>query len=183
MKTPTLAEELGTMARNSPLLQKARRPGFASATALKSLPVARGCWHYRPPGVLDPPSVDESQFSNEELAIALLSPSQPYSPPTIRLGAAMLGAVGNDPEKLIRLAKSEGSEIMVRYIAKAGRQFEPENSLWRDLLEELPETREPEDGIFPHPTRCVSMTGFTRSGPGKVTFWIHPRADLALTRG
>lgn len=41
----------------------------------------------------------------------------------------MLGAVGNDPEKLIRLAKSEGSEIMVRYIAKAGRQFEPENSL------------------------------------------------------
>jgi len=183
MKTPTLAEKLGTTARTSPLLQKAQRLGLLDAIALEGLAVARGCWHYRQPEAPRPPSVDESQFTNEELAIALLSPNQPYSPHTIRLGAAMLGAVGNDPAKLTRLAQSEGSEIVVRYIARAGLQFEPDNLLWRALFEKLPDTREPEDGIFPHATRFVSMTGFTRNGPGKLTVWIRPRADLALAHG
>jgi hypothetical protein len=183
MKTPTLAEKLGMTARTSPLLQKAERLGLANATSLEWLAVARGCWHYRQPEAPGSPSVDETQFTNEELAITLLSPNQPYSPHTIRLGAAMLGAVGNDPEKLTRLAQSEGSEIAVRYISKAGLQFEPDNPLWRALLERLPEVREPEDGIFPHPTRFVSMTGFTRNGPGKVTVWIRPRADLAFAHG
>jgi len=131
----------------------------------------------------DPPSVDESQFSNEELAIALLSPTHPYSPHTIRLGAAMLGAEANSTAMLTSLAMVERCEMVVRYIAKAGLQFEPDSPFWHQLLENLPETREPEEGVLPHPTRFVSMTGFTRVGPGIVTVWIRPRADLAFAHG
>jgi len=183
MKTPTLAEKLGTTAHDSSLLKKGHRLGLTNAAALEWLAVARGCWHYRQPETPEMRGVDESEFTNEELAIALLSPNQPYSPHTIRLGAAMLGAVGNDPAELTRLAKAEGSGFVVRYIAKAGLQFEPDNPLWRALLERLPENHETADGILPHPTRFVSMTGFTRNGPGKVTVWIRPRADLALAHG
>lgn len=179
----TLAEKIGMSAPSSVLLKKAARLGLSDPAALEGLAVARGCWHYRQPEMPDPPSVDESQFSNEELAIMLLSPIQPYSPHTIRLGAAMLGAAGNRVERLFNLSKAEGCEMVVRYIAKAGLQFEPGNPLWHDLLDKLPETREPEDGVLPHPTRFVSMTGFTRAGPGKVTVWIRPRADLALVHG
>jgi|SRR6266850_30562 len=183
MNEPTLAEKLGLPPRTSKLFQKARELGLLDASALELLAISRGCWHYRQPEMPDPPTIDETQFANEELAIALLSPSQPYSPHTIRLGAAMLGAEGNRTEKIVNLAKMESCEMPVRYIAKAGLQFEPNNQFWHDLLARLQHTREPKDGIFPHPTRFVSVTGFTRAGPGKVTVWIRPRADLALAHG
>jgi hypothetical protein len=41
------------------------------------------------------------QFSNAELAIALLNPALRYHPQTMRLGAAMLSAEGNTPEEII----------------------------------------------------------------------------------
>jgi hypothetical protein len=41
--------------------------------------------------------VVERQFSNEELAVALLSTALRYEPHSIRCGAAMLAAEGNDP--------------------------------------------------------------------------------------
>jgi hypothetical protein len=181
--TLTLAEKLGRKPQVSLLLQKAKALGLPDAEALELLAVARGCWHYRRPEMPEPAKVGDSQFTNEELAIALLSPNLPYSPHTIRLGAAMLGAAGNREKELVNLAKAEGCEAIVSYIAKAGLRFEPNNPLWKDLLAELPQTAEPEDGILPHPTRFVSMTGFTRSGPGKVTVWIRPRADLVLING
>jgi hypothetical protein len=165
------------------VLPRARALGLANPAALESLAVARGCWHYRQPEAPVPPRVPESQFSNEDLALALLSPSQPYSPHTIRLGAAMLGAVGNSPERLARQSKAEGCESVVHHIASAALQFEPDQPLWRELLALLPEARELVSGVLPHPTRFVSMTGFTRSGPGRVTVWIRPRTDLALTNG
>jgi hypothetical protein len=165
------------------LVQKAKLWGLSDATALDVLAVGRGCWHYRHPEMPNPPRVPDSQFTNAELAIALLSPNLPYSPHTIRLGAAMLGAAGNRATELVRLAKTEGCESVVRYIAKAGLRFEPDNPLWGDLVTKLEYTAEPEEGILPHPTRFVSMTGFTRAGPGKVTIWIRPRADLAVLNG
>lgn len=183
MKTPTLAEKLGTTPHISPLLPKAQRLGLVSATELEWLAVARGCWHYRQAEMPELPDVDEAHFSNEELAIALLSPNHPYSPHTIRVGAAMLGAVGNDPDKLVRLVEAEGCGMVVRYIAKAGLKFEPENLFWLKLLASLPENGDLAAGILPHPTRFVSMTGFTRAGPGNVTVWIRPRSDLALAHG
>ena len=183
MKTPTLAEKIGTTTPPSALLKQAARLGLSNASALEQLAVARGCWHYRQPEMPDPPRVDESLFTNEELAIALLSPSHPYSPHTIRVGAAMLGAVDNSSERLATLAEAEGCEMVVRYIARVALHFEPDNHFWHELIGKLPETREPEDGVLPHPTRFVSMTGFTRAGPGKITVWIRPRADLALAHG
>ncbi len=129
------------------------------------------------------PVVEESLFSNEELAIALLSPNLPYSPHTIRLGAAMLGADGNDLGTLVTLAKAEGCEMAVRYVARAGRQFEPDNGLWSQLLGKVAISPEPPSGVFPHPTRFVSMTGITRAGVGRVVVWVRPRAELALAHG
>jgi len=183
MQAPTLAEKLGILPHASPLLAKASRLRLHSAELLESLGVSRGCWHYRSPDIANPPDISESDFSNEELAIALLSPCLPYSPHTIRVGAAMLGATGNDPEVLARLAVDEGTIGPVRYIASAALGFEPENPFWRRLLDRLPESPPVADGLMPHPTRFVSMTGMTRAGVGRIAVWLRPRPDLVLPHG
>ena len=183
IKRPTFAEKLGTTPHLSPLLHKAKRLGLDTPQLLEALAVARGCWHYRSPDVIPAPTVPETDFSNEELAAALLSPCLPYSPHTIRLGAAMLGATGNDVETLAHLAVTERCLVAARYIATAALRFEPDNDFWPQLLERLPEAPPPKDGIMPHPTRFVSMTGITRAGIGPVAIWIRPRADLALAHG
>jgi hypothetical protein len=178
-----LAEKMGWRVRPSALLKKAADLGLGDAAALESLAVARGCWHYRHPQLLPPPSVAEFLFSNEELAVALLSPNQPYSPHTIRVGAAMLGAQSNNPDTLATLAQVEGCDKVVRYVAQAATQFEADNPFWSELLARLPETAPPTEGVLPHPTRFVSMTGFTRSGPGRVAVWIRPRPEFAVRHG
>jgi hypothetical protein len=180
---PTLAEKLGMTLHASPLLQKAKRFGLHSPELLESLAVARGCWHYRSPDLIRAPEIPESDFSNEELAIALLSPCLSYSPHTIRVGAAMLGATGNDLAVLARLAVAEGCVAPVRYIAGAALRFEPDNPFWQQLLDSLPEAPPVRDGVMPHPTRFVSMTGMTRGGVRSVTIWNRPRPDLALRHG
>ena len=181
VKTPTLAEKLGTTPHISLLLQKAKRLGLHSPELLESLAVARGCWHYRHPDMVPAPALSESEFSNEELALVLLSLCLPYSPHTIRVGAAMLGAVGNDIAVLKRLAVTERCVPAVRYIAAGGLQFEPENPFWRRLLDQLPEAQPVKDGVMPHPTRFVAMTGFTRKGPGLVVEWQRPGRPAAAT--
>ncbi len=174
METPTLAAKLGTTAHVSSLLQKARRLGLG-ANELETLAVQRGCRYYstgsEPAGQL----ASEGQFSNEELAIALLSTALRYEPHSIRCGAAMLGASGNEPGRLARLAVMERCVAPVRYVAEAGKRFEPENRFWSALLEVLPPAPPPKPGVLPHPTRFVAMTGFTRRGPGLVTQWQRPR--------
>ena len=179
----TLAQKLGTTPHISPLLVRARRLGMEAADALESLAVARGCWHYRHPEMVPAPNVLEGQFGNEELAMALLSPCQPYSPHTIRVGAAMLGAAMNEPQHLAHLAVMERCVPQVRYVAQAGLGFEPDNSFWRRLLDHLPAGQEPKDGVMPHPTRFVSMTGITRAGAERVTVWVRPRSDQAIVHG
>jgi hypothetical protein len=179
----TLAEKLGTTSHLSPLLVKARRLGLANSESLESLAVARGCWHYKHPEMATIPNVSENQFGNEELAIALLSPCLPYEPHTIRLGAAMAGASGNDPKTLAWLAETERCVPQLRYIARAGAQLEKDNVFWPELLRRLPASEEPKDGVMPHPTRFVSMTGITRAGTQRVTVWIRPRPSLALAHG
>ncbi len=86
----------------------------------------------------------------------------------------MLGAKGNDPVKVAWLAELERCQCVVRYVAEAGRRFEPENQFWHELLNQLPRTAPPKAGVLPHPTRFVAMTGLTRTGPGIVTQWIRP---------
>jgi hypothetical protein len=141
---------------------------------METLAVQRGCRHYSDGSEPKKALASEAEFSNEELAIALLSPALPYRPHSIRCGAAMLGAAGNDPRRLARLAAMERAVVTVRYVAEAGRRFEPENKFWGELLAALPSSLPPRDGVFPHPTRFVAMTGFTRKGPGLVIEWQRP---------
>ena len=86
----------------------------------------------------------------------------------------MLGARGNAPEEIARQAVMERGEAIVRYIAEAGRKFEPENLFWIALLKLLPPTPPPKSSVVPHPTRFVAMTGFTRRGTETVVEWIRP---------
>jgi hypothetical protein len=176
MGTPTLAERLGTTTHLSPLLHKARRLGLGPQE-LELLAIQRGCDYYQNDDPLPPPPVTAEQFSNAELAIALLNPALRYDPQTLRLGAAMLSAEGNLPEEIARLAELERCQALVRYVAEAGRRFEPGNTFWPRLLALLPKSLPPpKSSVVPHPTRFVAMTGFTRRGVEMVVEWIRPNA-------
>ncbi|HVV02209.1 MAG TPA: hypothetical protein VHH88_12650 [Verrucomicrobiae bacterium] len=86
-------------------------------------------------------------------------------------------------ETLVGLAIANQSVAIVRYIAAAAMGFEPNNRFWQSLLAKLPDAPSLPEGVMPHPTRFVSMTGFTRQGRSRVTVWIRPRRDLALIHG
>lgn len=172
-ESPTLATRLGTTTHLSPLLRKAHRLGLGP-NELQILAAQRGCRHYSNGSEPEKPLAFEGEFSNEELAIALLSIALPYDPHSIRCGAAMLGAEGNDLRRLARLAILERCIGPIRYVAEAGRRFEPENRFWSDLLAALPSAPPAKSGVLPHPTRFVAMTGFTRRGPGLVVEWQRP---------
>ncbi len=169
----TLAAKLGTTTHLSPLLRKAQKLGL-DARGLEQLAIHRGCDYYQsdepPPERL--PAIEE--FSDTELALALLNPALRYHPQTLRLGAAMLGAQGNAPEEIAYLAKLERCEVIVRYVAECGRRFEPQNPFWTGLLARVPPTPPPKSSVVPHPTRFVAMTGITRRGVETVTEWIRP---------
>jgi hypothetical protein len=180
VETETLARKLGTTTHYSILLRKARRLGLRVPDDLRTLAVQRGCRHYwqgdEPEGELVPVEV----FSNEELAVALLSIAQVYDPYSIRCGAAMLGADGNDPQTLARLAIWERSEMVVAYVAACGEKYESDNSLWAELLALLPVMPQPKEGVMPHPTRFVAMNGYERHVGRKTTFeWQRPRRFAA----
>jgi len=171
---PTLATKLGMTTHLSPLLRKARRLGMGPSE-LEALAVQRGCRHYSNGTEPEQPLASEHEFSNEELALALLSIALRYEPHSIRCGAAMLSAAGNDPRRLARMAVMERSVVPVRYVSEAGRRFEPDNQFWIELLAALPKSPPPRSGVLPHPTRFITMTGLTRQGPGLVTEWQRPR--------
>ena len=173
LEPPTLAAKLGTTTHLSPLLRKARRLGLGPKE-LEILAVQRGCRHYASGSEPDRPLATEKEFSNEELAIALLSTALPYEPHSIRCGAAMLGTEGNEPRRLARLAILERCVVPLRYVAEAATQFEPENRFWQELLAALPVTLPPKPGVMPHRTRFVAMTGFTRRGRETVVEWQRP---------
>lgn len=189
MQSVTLAGRLGTTAHLSALLMKARRLGLADPMDLERLAVSRGLRYYdghgdsmKGGGSL--PTVTEmeleSGLTNEELAVALLSPSAVYSQQRLRMGAAMLAAEGNRPESIARLALLERCEMVVRHIASCGHEVEPENPFWDRLLDMLPagQSAPPPDAL-PHPTRFVAMTGITRNGVGNLKRWIRPQMPLS----
>jgi hypothetical protein len=144
-------------------------------TAWRSASVRRDGKEHRRRACID-------RFSNAELAIALLNPALRYSPQTLRLGAAMLGATGNSPELLAQLAREERCESIVRYVADAGRRYEPDNEFWIALTKLLPDAAAPKSSVVPHPTRFISMTGFTRRGVETVVQWIRP-GPVSLQNG
>ncbi len=177
MEQETLAHRLGMTAHVSPLLMKARRLGLRVPEDLWVLAVQRGCRHYTQRNEPEVELVDAERFTNEELAMSLLNIAAPYDPHTIRCGAAMLGAPGNEPARLARLAKWERSELVVRYVAECGERFEPFNPFWKELLSLLPVTEVPKSGVMPHPTRFVAMNGYERGVGKKLTCeWQRPAA-------
>ncbi len=176
MPASTLAARLGTTAHFSPLLRKARQLGLTSPVELSHLAVQRGCRHYWHAGVPEGELATREQFSDEELAVALLNIALPFDPQAIRCGAALVSAEGNDPRRLAWLAKLERSEPVLRYVAECGQKFEPENPFWGELLTLLPESPPIREGALPHPTRFISMNGYVRGvGPKIVTQWERPR--------
>ena len=180
MEKETLAHKLGTTAHLSCLRQSARRLGLVTEKDLIDEAVARGCFHFiqadRPPAQ----KVNEQAFSNEMLALALLSIANPYDPWMIRVGVMILSHPGNDVTEILRWAKYERSEAVVRDIAMAGIHYEPENAFWRELADALPPTQEPKEGVLPHHSRYVSIPG--KIGPGKMgkPVWLRPVKAASL---
>ena len=179
----TLAGRLGTTTHISPLLMKARRMGLKQPDDFEKLAISRGLRYYdsRSGSTKPLPTLSESPhgtiecaLTNEELAIALLSPVSPYSLQRLRMGAAMLAADGNRPEHIARLARRERSESVVRHIGQCGIETEPDNPFWSTLLDLLPITPPPQPDKLPHLTRFVAMTGLLRSGRGFSMQWIRP---------
>jgi hypothetical protein len=93
------------------------------------------------------------------------------SPLRRRLQAAGL----EDVTSLMRLARMERAEPVVRSLAEVGRSVEPTNRFWSCLLEELPDRSRIPSGVLPHSTRFVAMTGITREGRGIRSQWIRPQ--------
>jgi len=173
----TLARRLGTTEHLSPLLRKVRKLGLGSPGDLSQLAVQRGCRYYADPSrqtVTDP---GRAILGDDELAVALLHGGQPWSPQSPRLGAAMLGTPGIAASRVARLARMERCDRVIREVAEAGHRFEPENPFWRELLSLLPTSPPIADGVLPHPTRYVAMTGLTRSGRGLSAIWIRPLTE------
>lgn len=192
MQAATLARKLGTTAHVSPLLMKARRLGLRGVEDLERLAIQRGCRYYDGASGADAAMVVRElppmpraeanaapDLSNEELAVALLAIGLPSSQLRLRIGAAMLAAAGNSAARLARLARLERCETLVRYIALCGRQVEPGNVFWTELLSLLPDLPMPAVDVLPHITRFVAMTGFTRRGRETIMQWVRPVLNAA----
>jgi hypothetical protein len=177
-----LSTRLGTTAHLSPLIHKANRLGLRAPEDLEHLALARGLRYFgRVPQANNEsctesvaPAPNPEQFSNEELAIALMSPTLPYSLNRLRMAAAMLGAHGISAGKILRLARLERCETIVRYIAECASHVEPAHPLWQTLLHGIPASPSLAPDILPHPSRFVAMSGLDRTGRNPRTQWIRP---------
>ena len=165
----------------SPMLRKGEQLGLDVPDDLEALAVLRGCRYYdvRNEGELlrkEPRlNISPDEFSNAELAVALLSPSLPESLLRQRMGAAMLSARDVDPQSLAALAEAEGCAGLVRYIAECGQEVEPGEEFWAILLGRIGGYPYGE-ATQPHPTRLFEMTGISRGHIGIQKRWLRPVA-------
>lgn len=171
-----LAHLLGSTPHVSPLLRKARRLGYAEADDLLDLAVARGCRHYAPSGG-EKEAVRECGrdcFTNEELAVALVSGSLEGDAHHVRVAAQLLGAPGVSAAKVARLARMERCVPIIHYIAEAGlRENSEEPSFWKALLEKLPASAPIPEGRMPHQSRFMSQPGWSPpSRPVRRASWL-----------
>lgn len=181
-KNTSLAHRMGTAAHLSPLLRKAHRLGFRDAHDLEHLALERGLHYFGSPGKQghetskQPTMIAEnaSSLTNEELAIALINPAAPYSLNRIRMAAALMAEEGISAAQIIRLARMERCEAIVRHIAMCGAKVEPANPLWKFLLDNTPEGPPTNPDVLPHISRFVAMSGITRYGRQNSMQWIRP---------
>ena len=180
MTTLSLAHKLGMVPHHSYLRQLARQHGLVTEQDLIREAVARGCFHFlqsdRPPEK----SVSEELFSNEQLALAMLTVANPYDPWLLRVGAMMLSHPDNDAAELARYARYERSQCVVRAIAEAGLKYEPHHEFWPRLLADLPQGVAPRNGVLPHHSRFVSIPGKTGPGTMGKPVWLRPARPASL---
>jgi hypothetical protein len=177
----TLAKRLGINAHISPLLQKAKRLGICQPSDFEEIAIARGLRYYGRPSerlnVCESRQIDdlnEADFSNEELAIALMSPALPYSLNRLRMAGAVLGMPNLSLEKILILARMERCESTVRYIAELAHEVEPNQHFWQSLIANLPPVVPTPPDVLPHPSRFVAMSGYDRTGRVMQRQWIRP---------
>ncbi len=180
MNTPSLAQKLGTTTHMSCLRHEALRLGLSTDKDLVDEAIARGCFHFLQSDTPPASRVTEREFSNEKLALALLTIANRYEPWLIRVGAMLLSHIDNDVHQIARQTRLERSEAVIREIALAGQRYEPENIFWRELLDLLPDLPSPEAGVLPHHSRYVSIPG--KIGPGKMgsPTWLRPKKMTSL---
>lgn len=163
---------MGITTHISSLLQKAKRLGMVTPEALEALALARGLRYFGTPDRW--PDVSTEDFSNEELALALMSPSIPYSLNRLRMAGALIGGNNISAEKVIRLARQERCEAIIRHIAACALKVEPQNLFWHKLLKALPESKAVPVDALPHYSRFTAMTGLSREGKIYKNQWIRP---------
>lgn len=181
-KESTLAARLGTIPHISGLRQKAGQLGLPGLDDLASEAVARGCYHYAPGfdhGIQS--TVSLRDLPNCELAIALLSIANRYDPRILRIGAMLLGAEGNDPGTLARLAVWERCEGVVRYLATCALRYEPGSPFWLELLAALPPGPMPKDGVLPHHSRFALDPGLIAPKTFGKPIWLRPRVQRTVS--
>ncbi len=147
----------------SPLIAKLQRIGITDPHQLAALATQqRGCSYYQPATEgIKAPRISERQLSNEELAVALLSPHWSYDPINIRIGAQRLSSGCKIP-KLIQLAQEETATEVLKHIAECGQEVEPDNPFWSKILNQLPSTPAAQTSReLPHRTRFSWETGVT----------------------
>ena len=171
----TLASKLGMAPHLSLLRRAARRHGLVTERDLLDEAVARGCFHFLQSEQPPKSKVREDAFSNEQLAVAMLSVANPWDQWLLRAGAMLLSDPTNDAKRLADYAKWERCELVVRSVAAAGQRYEPNNPFWAQLLDRLPPDAVVNDGILPHHSRYVSIPG--KIGPGKMgnPVWLRPK--------
>jgi hypothetical protein len=160
----TIAEQMGRSPHLSPLLRKMRFLGLANPDDLRKIAVKRGCSHYRQPGDdFDAlPDPGRRRLPDIELAFAMLSASQAFDTRRIRAAVQLLSDVKTPPNKIVRLAKMERCEPLIRQVAEAGARFDDERAdFWREILDGVATAPIPPAGRMPHPSRYYAETGIS----------------------
>jgi hypothetical protein len=175
---PTLGDKLGIPIRESPLLHKLAEHGLTTTKELAAAAIGRGCYHYSAfAGGLQK---DAPAITNEELAIALLSPCHLYEPQLIRIGSQLLSYPECDAEMLLKLAIEEQCASVLKHIAECGHKTEPELPFWKKLLEPLQEWKSSSEYTNIHISRFRSETGIVnpKTPDFPKIIWLRPSRNL-----
>ena len=137
-----LGNLLGLPAGRAPLLSRARRLGLRGPADLENLARGRG---YFVPGeeaeaVTPLREIGQHQFSDAELALALLSPCLEFRGQTIVLGTVVLAAVLTvcTPAQVLVEAERARAERVLRHVVLLADGLRPPHDRWRALLALLP---------------------------------------------
>lgn len=143
-----------------------------SQRELLAVAIARGCRHYAPlwPELT---SIDDRNLPHEVLGCALLrGPADVSTFQAIRVGAMVLGDLGNSPEKIAIAADRLGVLGRVAHIARIGSAADEHRELWQRILKALPEATCADRDFLPGVSRLVSETRISGAGRGPARVWL-----------